>query len=304
MRLVTRSDFDGLVCALLFRKMNMVTEIKFVHPKDVQDGLVEVTKDDILANLPYAPNCGLWFDHHSSEQERVGDHFEFTGANRAAPSAARVVYDYYGGRAAFGDIDELMAAVDKADSAQFTADEILNPTGYNLLAFIMDARTGLGRHHGYTISNYQLMEMLADRLGDLTLDEIMNLPDVRERIVRYFELDARFRDMLRQYTRTEGNVIVSDLRGAAEIFPGNRFMVYALYPEQNISIWVVDGKQRQNCVIACGHSIVNRTARTDVGALMLKYGGGGHRAAGTCQVPYEQTTQVLSSLIRTMRSDG
>jgi len=304
MRLITRSDFDGLVCAMLLKKLNMVDEMKFVHPKDMQDGLIEVNENDILANVPYVPGCGLWFDHHSSELERMGEQVEFKGETRIAPSAARVVYDYYGGKAVFGDIDDIMRGVDKADSAQFSKEDILHPQGWDLLSFIMDARTGLGRYRDYKISNYQLMEDLVDHCATMSVDEIMQLPDVKQRVDRYFELDAQYREMLGKYTRTEGNVIITDLRDVETIYPGNRFMVYALNPEQNISIWIVDGRNKQNCVFACGHSIVNRTSRTNVGALMLKHGGGGHHAAGTCQVPYEQAEADLQELVATMRQDG
>lgn len=301
MRLITRSDFDGLVCAMLFKKLGMVEEMKFVHPKDVQDGLVQVTSNDILANVPYVPGCGLWFDHHSSEIQRVGEPEAFEGENRIAPSAARVVYDYYGGQERFGDIDDIMAGVDKADSAQFSADNILNPQGWDLLSFLMDSRTGLGRFHDYRISNYQLMEQLVDYIGSKSSEEILNLPDVQERVVRYHELNGPYQDMLRQYSRTEGNVIITDLRGVETIYPGNRFMIYALFPEQNISIWIVEGKGKINCVFACGHSIITRSSTTDVGALMLQYGGGGHKAAGTCQVPFDDADKVLGELVTKMK---
>ncbi|RKN84875.1 exopolyphosphatase [Paenibacillus ginsengarvi] len=305
MRLITRSDFDGLVCAMLFKKLGMIDEMKFVHPKDVQDGLIEVTENDILANVPYAPGCGLWFDHHSSELIRGGDSIKFEGETRIAPSAARVVYDYYGGRDKFGpELDDIMAGVDKADAAQFSRDDILHPAGWDLLSFIMDARTGLGRYRDYRISNYQLMEDLVHHCAVLPVGDIMQLPDVQERVKRYFELDGQYQEMLAAHTRTDGNVIVTDLRGVDPIFPGNRFMIYALYPEQNISIWIVDGKNKQNCVFACGHSIVNRGCKTDIGALMLSYGGGGHVAAGTCQVAYESADEVLAQLVATMNSNG
>ncbi|WP_248924832.1 exopolyphosphatase [Paenibacillus hamazuiensis] len=304
MRLITRSDFDGLVCAMLFKKLGMIDEMKFVHPKDVQDGLIEVTENDILANVPYVPGCGLWFDHHSSEIERTAEQAGVKGEVRVAPSAARVVYDYYGGKEKFGDIDSIMEGVDKADSAQFSREDILNPKGWDLLSFIMDARTGLGRYRDYRISNYQLMEELVDHCATMSIEEIMQLPDVQERVKRYFELDKEYREMLAKYTRVDGNVIITDLRDVDPIYPGNRFMVYALYPEQNISIWIVDGRNKQNCVFACGHSIVNRTSKTDVGALMLTNGGGGHKAAGTCQVPYEQAAEVLQKLVDTMKQNG
>jgi nanoRNase/pAp phosphatase (c-di-AMP/oligoRNAs hydrolase) len=302
MRLITRSDFDGLVCAMLFKKMDMIDEMKFVHPKDVQDGLITVTENDILANVPYVPGCGLWFDHHTSEHERLGEQFEFKGESRVAPSAARVVYDYYGGRERFGGgLDSIMSGVDKADSAQFTAEEILNPKGWDLLSFIMDARTGLGRYRDYRISNYQLMEDLVTHCASMSIDEIMLLPDVAERVKRYFELNQDYVAMLKKHTKLYGKVIVTDLRDVQPIFPGNRFMVYALNTEQNISIWVVDGKDKQNCVFACGRSIVNRSSTVDIGTLMLKHSGGGHQAAGTCQVPYAQANEVLRELIEAMQ---
>lgn len=304
MRLITRSDFDGLVCAMLFKQLNMVDEMKFVHPKDMQDGLIEVTENDILANVPYVAGCGLWFDHHSSELTRMGESVTFKGETRLAPSAARVVYDYYGGKETFGDIDDIMLGVDKADSAQFSKENILNPIGWDLLSFIMDARTGLGRYRDYRISNYQLMEDLVEHCATKSVGEIMELPDVKERVARYFELDALYRDMLQTYTRVEGNVIITDLRDVETIYPGNRFMVYALYPDQNTSIWIVDGRNKQNCVFACGHSIVNRTAQTNIGDLMLQHGGGGHQAAGTCQVDYAQADEVLHKIVETMQAAG
>jgi nanoRNase/pAp phosphatase (c-di-AMP/oligoRNAs hydrolase) len=304
MRLITRSDFDGLVCAMLFKQLGMIDEMKFVHPKDMQDGVIEVGENDILTNVPYVPGCGYWFDHHSSELERMVEKVAFQGETRIAPSAARVVYDYYGGREKFGsDIDDIMAGVDKADSAQFNSEDILEPKGWVLLSFIMDARTGLGRYHDYRISNYQLMEELVEYCATMSVEQIMELPDVKERVNRYFELDALYREMLVTYTRTAGNVMITDLRDVEFIYPGNRFMIYALYPEQNVSIWIVDRKNKQNCVIACGHSIVNRTSKTNIGTLMLKNGGGGHHAAGTCQIAYEKVNEVLGELVASLKDE-
>ena len=303
MRLVTRSDFDGLVCAVLLKQVEQIDSIRFVHPKDLQDGKFEVTADDVLTNVPYVPGCGLWFDHHATELERVVGTMAFRGECRLAPSAARVVYDHYGaGR--FSGVEEMMAEVDKADSAQFSRDEILNPTGWPLLSFLMDARTGLGRFRDYRISNYQLMYDLIDACTHLSIDEILTLPDVRERVERYFEQDAQFRQMLAEYTWTEGDVVVTDLRDVESIYSGNRFLVYALYPEQSLSIWVVNGFRNQNCVMACGHSIVNRTSRVHVGSLMRRYGGGGHGAAGTCQVPHEAVDTTLRGLVREANRAG
>jgi hypothetical protein len=290
MNLVTRSDFDGLACAVLLREVGIADEMVFVHPKDVQDGTVPITSNDILANVPYVPGCGMWFDHHSSEEERLGRELAFKGDSRPAPSAARVIYDFYGGSSRFGRLDQtgLVEAVDKADSAQFTVDEILHPRGWVLLSFIMDPRTGLGRYHDYRVSNYQLMEYLIEYCRTMHVEQILRLPDIQERVKRYFEQEAAFRLMLGDRAQQDDNVVVLDLRGLDEIKPGNRFTIYSLFPEANVSVRVLDGKGKQNTVFACGQSILNRTCTTDIGALMLQYGGGGHRTVGTCQVAHEE----------------
>jgi nanoRNase/pAp phosphatase (c-di-AMP/oligoRNAs hydrolase) len=307
MRLLTRSDFDGLACAVLLVEAGIVDQYKFVHPKDVQDGSVAVTKDDVLANIPYVAGCGLWFDHHSSEGERLKlGELGFKGESRPAPSCARVIYDYYGGAEKFAELDRtgLMAAVDKSDSADFTIDEIQRPKGWALLSFVMDARTGLGRYRDYRISNYQLMEEMIQYCRTKSADEILQLPDVQERVKRYFEQQRPFEAMLREHSRADGNVIVLDLHTVDEILSGNRFILYTLYPEQNISIQVIWGKNKQNMVFTVGHSIINRSSHTDVGSLMLKYGGGGHRVVGTCQVPVADWPRVLQELVAALKADG
>ena len=303
MRLVTRSDFDGLICAALLKKVEQIDSIQFVHPKDLQDGAFAVTSQDILANVPYVAGCGMWFDHHSSEIERVVGKIPFKGDCRLAPSAARVVYDFYGGAKKFPRMEEMMLAVDKADSAQFTADEILHPSGWNLLSFVMDARTGLGRYKDYRISNYQLMYKLIDECTSRPIDQILQLPDVAQRLQRYIEHDGPFRGMLHRHSRTEGDVVVTDLRGQPTIHCGTRFMIYALHPQQNCSIWIVDGRENRNTVFACGHSIINKTCQVDIGALMRRYEGGGHRVAGTCQVPNESADKTLAELVQAMRGN-
>lgn len=303
MRLLTRADFDGLACGALLKELGVIDSWKLVHPKDMQDGSVEVTDDDVLANVPYVPGCRMWFDHHVSEKERLGN-IKFEGESRPADSAARVIYDYYGGDTRLPHFKEMVKWVDKVDSARLTVDEIQNPTGWVLLGFIMDPRTGLGRFHDYTISNYQLMEKLIEKCRTEDIDQILADPDVKERVKVYFEQDALFKKMLLEVTRTDRNVIISDLRGREEIHAGNRFRIYAMFPEQNISIWAVDGRQKQNCPLAVGHSIINRTSKTDVGALMLKYGGGGHRQVGTCQVPYADADKVIAEMVEKMKKDG
>jgi len=301
MRLLTRSDFDGLACATLLRELGVIDNWKFVHPKDMQDGLVEVTEDDVLANVPFVKGCGMWFDHHSSENERIDADEEYTGMSRIEDSAARVIFEYYGGKKWLPHIETMVNAVDKVDSAKLTKEEILNPEGWVLLGFIMDPRTGLGRFRDFRISNYELMENLIAECAKEDIDEILRNPDVEERVKLYFEQDALFREMVAAHTRTEGNVIISDLRGVETIYAGNRFLIYSLYPDQNVSIWVIDGRNKQNCPIAVGHSVLNRTCNTDVGALMLAYGGGGHHQVGTCQVPYDDADRVIGEIVDALK---
>jgi nanoRNase/pAp phosphatase (c-di-AMP/oligoRNAs hydrolase) len=303
-RLVTRSDFDGLVCAVLLKDRGIIDDIKFVHPKDMQDGKIEITDRDITTNLPYVAAAHLVFDHHSSEVLRNGTADNYV-IQAEAPSAARVVYDYYGGREAFPTIsEEMMAAVDKGDSAQFSMDEILNPQGWDLLNFLMDARTGLGRFKEFRISNYQLMMELIDYCKNHSIAEILALPDVNERVELYREQSALFYDQVERCTTVHGNLAVLDLRSEPTIFAGNRFLIYALFMECNISIHILWGLNQQNTVFAVGKSILNRTSNTNIGELMLEYGGGGHANAGTCQVDNSLAANVLETLIARINAAG
>src|SRR3954470_6840608 len=304
-RLVTRSDFDGLVCAALLKELDMLDDIKFVHPKDMQDGKVEITGRDITTNLPYVPTAYLSFDHHASESERVENGKPNHVILPNADSAARVVYDYFGGADRFPRIsDEMMDAVDKADSAQFSQGEILDPHGWILLSFLMDPRTGLGRFRDFRISNYQLMMQLIDACMELSIEEILETPDVKERVELYRAHEQDAVAQIQGCAEVHDNLVVLDLRDEQVIHPTNRFMVYAMYPDTNISMHVLWGLKQQNTVFATGKSIVNRTSRTNVGALMLEYGGGGHEAAGTCQVANEDAERVLGELIARINAEG
>jgi nanoRNase/pAp phosphatase (c-di-AMP/oligoRNAs hydrolase) len=297
-RLVTRSDFDGLVCGLLLKEIDLVDDITFVHPKDMQDGKVEITDRDITTNLPYVEGVYLAFDHHLSETMRVGPKDNHI-IDADAPSAARVVYDYYGGKSKFPKVSqEMMVAVDKADSAQFEEEEILHPTDWVLLNFLMDARTGLGRFHTFRISNYHLMMQLIDYCRDHDIKEILELPDVKERVDVYFEHEEKFKEQLKRCSTVHGPLIVLDLRKEETIWAGNRFMIYALYPKSEISIHVLWGKQQQNTVFAVGKSIINRASDVNIGSLMLEYGGGGHHAAGTCQVGNDEADEKLAEVVK------
>ena len=297
MRLITRSDFDGLACAVLLKKQGVIDSYKFVHPKDLQDGLIEVDENDCLANVPFVKGCGFWFDHHLSENERHAYDGQYKGRSEIKPSCARVVYEYYGGEEAFPGLEEFVKAVDKVDSANLTIDEIKNPKGYVLLGFIMDPRTGLGRFRNFTISNYTLMENMIQWCSKLSIDEILQIPDVVERIELYNDQAKKFVKMIKEHTVVMGKTIVSDLRGVDPIYAGNRFMIYSLYPDCNLSVWIVSGKGGEGCSAAVGYSILNRTCEVNVGSLMLKYGGGGHKAVGTCQFYSDEMDEKLKALL-------
>jgi len=302
MRLITRSDFDGLVCAVLLKKAGIIESYKFVHPKDVQDGKIEANENDIAANIPYIPGCGLWFDHHMSEDERLKFNCDFKGESRWAKSCARVIYDYYGGAAKFPGIEAMMTAVDKTDSGDLTVDEVLNPQGWILLSFMMDPRTGLGRYKDYRISNYQLMEELIEMCRTMQIEEILANPDVKERMVRYAEQEAAYKQMIQEHATVDGKVLIIDLRNVEEIVTGNRFVEYSLYPDVLTSVRIMWGLNQQNTVFAVGHSIINRGSKVNVGSLMLKNGGGGHFQVGTCQVENDNVQKSLQDVVDKLNS--
>lgn len=298
-RLITRSDMDGLVCGVLMKELGLIEDVTFAHPKDMQDGLIEVGPSDITTNLPYVEGVYLAFDHHASEVERVKGKPDNHIIDANAPSAARVVYDYFGGAERFPDIaPDMMEAVDKADTANFSKEEILNPEGWVLLSFLMDARTGLGRFRDFNISNYQLMMKLIDFCTKHnSIDAILKLPDVKERVDLYFEHQMKFREQIQRCATVHKNLIVLDLRQEETIWAGNRFVIYALFPQCNISLHILWGKNKQNTVFAIGKSILNRTSKTHIGKLCLEHGGGGHEAAGTCQVENLRSEEILNELI-------
>ena len=303
-RLVTRSDMDGLVCAVILKQLKLIDEIKFVHPKDMQDGTITITENDIITNLPYVAQAHLVFDHHESESIRNGKADNYI-IIPDAPSAARVVYDYYSKDNDLSMIrEDMMVAVDKADAAQFSKDDILNPKGWDLLSFLMDSRTGLGRFRDFRISNYALMMDLIDYCHNHGIEDIMKLPDVKERVDLFNKYADEFKNQLKRCSTVHGNLVVLDLRDEEIIYPGNRFMIYAMFPQTNISIHVLWGFKKQNTVFATGKSILDRSSKTNVGELMLKYGGGGHNAAGTCQIDNDKCEDVLKELITAITNDG
>lgn len=301
MRLLTRSDFDGICCAVLLKELGLMDEMVYAHPKDLQDGKVLVTQDDILANVPFVPGCGLWFDHHSSEIERNGIKGSYQGLSKQAPSAARVICDYYGPEK-LAKFTELLEYVDKIDSAQLTQEEILNPTGWVLLGFLCDPRTGLGYSKSFTVSNLQFCHNLVEMIGELSIDEILAHPNTRERAELYFDSTEKAKKFYKTCSWMDGSIVISDFRIAGMAPPSNRFLVYSLFPDANISIRMIDGKNGEFVSFSVGYSILNRTATADVGSLMLKYGGGGHKVVGTCQVPYEEAEDALREMTEFLKS--
>jgi len=303
-RLVTRSDFDGLVCAVLLKELDIISEILFVHPKDMQDGKINISALDITTNLPYVEGVNLAFDHHLSEtirNQKMDNHI----IDPDAPSAARVVYDYYGGSERFPAAwNEMMTAVDKGDSAQFSKDEILDPKGWDLMNFLMDARTGLGRFREFRVSNYQLMMDLIDYCRGHTIEDILQLEDVQERVHLFKEHEEKAKEQILRCSTLYDNLVVLDLRQEETIYAVNRFMIYALFPETNISIHVMWGMKKQNTVFAIGKSILNRTSNTNVGEMCLSYKGGGHLNAGTCQVANDQAGSILQEIVCKINADG
>ena len=304
-RLVTRSDFDGLVCAALMKELGMLEDILFVHPKDVQDGKVELTANDVTTNLPYRPEVAMSFDHHSSEDARVTGDTGNRVAISSADSAARVVYEYFGGAQRFRRVSaEMMDAVDKADAAKFNESEILDPQGWILLSFLMDPRTGLGRFRDFQISNYELMMQLIDLCLERSVDEILASPHVAERVDLYREHAEAAVEQIRRCSTVHGRVVVLDLRDEELIHPTNRFMVYALHPQCTVSVHALWGLNRQNTVLAVGRSIIDRSSTFDIGRLMLAHGGGGHEAAGTCQIENDRAEAVLAEIVATIDAAG
>lgn len=301
-RLITRSNFDGLVSAVLLKKLNIIDDIIFAHPKDIQDGKQKITPNDITTNLPYCADCHLAINHHESENERLkGQHIENYINNPDSPSASRVLFRHFGGKKVFTDkYDHLLEAADKFDTANFTKEEIENPQGFNLLAFISDPRTGLGRFRKCRISNYQLMMDLISYLKEKPVSEILKLPDVRERVNLYREMLPSFIDQIKTNAEVLGKLVILDLRKENIIYPGNRFLIYTLFPECNVSIHIINGKMDQNIVFAIGKSIFNPTCKVNIGSLALEFGGGGTPDAGSCQADSAVADYVLQDLKNTI----
>ncbi|MDR2422078.1 MAG: exopolyphosphatase [Deltaproteobacteria bacterium] len=297
MRLVTRSDFDGLACGALLKEAGLIDSYQFVHPKDIQDGLIQIGANDILANVPYATGVGMWFDHHTSEGERLGS-ISYRGMSRIAPSCARVIYDFLGGPSRYSQHwDPMMQAVDKVDSANLTVKEIEYPTGWILLGFLMDPRTGLGRFHDFRISNYKLMEVLIEMCRSKTAEQILEDPDVKERANFYFEQAPLYANMIQNCSRLIGQVLIIDFRPQEVIYPGNRFLPYTMFPECKVSIHLTWSRDEKNVALAMGNSIINRDSQANLGSIALHFGGGGHESVATCQIDCQEVEETVKTIV-------
>ncbi|MFO8065008.1 MAG: exopolyphosphatase [Spirochaetota bacterium] len=296
-RLLTQSDFDGLVCAALLKNLSLLDEVKFVHPREMQEGLIPVTKYDIVADLPYVDGVYRVFNHDFGEQLRVGKKSNHIIEPRSS-SAARVLYNYFGGASTFPEIpEEMLEAVDKGDTGNFTRQEVLKPERWVLLNFILDIRTGLGRFRNFRISNHELMLNLMDDINIYPIEELLTISDVAERVQLYFSHLDSFKRQVAETGELHGNALLLDQRATDAVYAGNRFVKYALFPRANISIQVMWGFERRNTVISMGKSIFNRTSRVNVGSIMRRYGGGGHENAGTCQVENDRADSVIADLL-------
>ncbi len=294
MRLITRGDLDGLACAVIITSHEKISEILLVHPQDITDRRIEVTGKDVIANLPYHPDCGLWFDHHliSSPQRRPEG--EFRGRYAQAPSAALLVWEHYGKDPRFAD---LVDATNRLDSAQLTEDDVLRPEGYILLGYTLDSRTGLGAFEVY-------FRQCVESVKNLPIEEVLRKPMVSGRVQRLREEDRNFRQALLDNSRLDGNVVVTDFRSEVVLPIGNRFLVYTLFPGANVSLRIHWGPEREFVVVAVAHSIFNRTCQTRVGDLLARYGGGGHTGAGSAPIPTAEAEEKIAEILATLKEAG
>ena len=301
MRLVTRGDLDGLTSAVIITMKEPVESIALVHPQDITDKRVEIRSDDILANLPYDPRCGMWFDHHLLTDSNEKPPESFKGKYGLAPSAARLVYEYYRERdpddEALRRLEPLVDETDRLDAALLTPEDVENPRDYILLGYTIDSRTGLGSYEDYF---HKLIAWLKTK----SIQEVLAMPEVRERVERLRADQAAFKRLLQRNSFQLSNVIVTDLREIEQLPAGNRFLVYTLFPDANVSLRVHWGPRQGSVIAAVGHSIFNRTCNTSVGELMSRYGGGGHRGAGTCVLPIDEAADAIEEILFELQANG
>ncbi|MEE9166801.1 MAG: exopolyphosphatase [Candidatus Neomarinimicrobiota bacterium] len=299
MRVIYRGDLDGTVCAAILEEVGLCDELKQAHPKDMQEGRVDVSDQDIICNLPYHPNCHMWFDHHSGEIDRTRLPSDFKGLVEEAPSAAGLVYKYFlPDHPELRKLGEIVRDTDLVDSANLTLEQVKEPQGAILLGFLLDPRTGLGLIHDFAISNYQWVLQVPHLLTEHTVDEVLAMPDTQERIMKYHELQETAAEFYSENSYLDGNVIVTDVRGK-KIPAANRFLIYTLpsLEEGNISVRIADGKKGEFDTISVAHSIFVRSSTVDANELCRKYGGGGLKGAATCQPLLDESDKVFKDIV-------
>jgi len=301
MRLVTRGDMDGLTSAVIISLMEPIDEILLVHPQDITDKKVPIRGDDILANVPYDSRTGMWFDHHLLTDSNEKPPPNFKGRYRIAPSAARLVYEYYLEKNPKDPrllrLETLVDETDRLDAAQLTRDDVEHPRDYILLGYTIDGRTGLGPFESY-------FKRLVEWLKTMSIEEVLQQPEVKERVERIRHEQEEFKRILQRNSFRLNNVVVTDLREIERLPAGNRFLIYTLFPDTNVSLRVHWGPAHHSVIAAVGHSIFNRTCKTSVGDLMSRYGGGGHQGAGTCVLPLEKAADAIDEILFELQANG
>lgn len=301
-RLVTKGDFDGIACAILLKVLAMIDEVKFCHPNDVETGNVEITSNDIIAGLPYRETAYMVFDNYPTRGKKVSPKKANLVVDTSASSTAMVIYRYFGGEKTFPNISkEMMLEVDKGYRAQYTIDDILYPSNWRLLGYLTDMRTGLEDSQRFSVSHYQMEMNLINYCKDHTILEILSLPEVEERLKTYFSYIDECKDQILRCSTIYYNLVVVDMRDERVIYPGNRFIVYALFPECNVSLQVTSDIINNKTIFVASKSIIDRSYKANIGEIMSRYGGGGHANAGTCRVDNDRAREVLEGLIKRLR---
>lgn len=296
MRLVTRGDLDGVTSAVLITTMEDIDSIELIHPQDVTDKRFEITSNVIMANLPYHPACGMWFDHHELTLSNESPPARFKGKHAIAPSVARVIYDYYASDR-LKKYEHLVAETDRLDSAALNITDVKDPQGIILLGFTMDSRSGLGGFKSY-------FNNLVMWLKTMTTEKVLSQPEVKERVKNLRENNAAFLKLLRENSRRDGNVVITDFRSLEKVPVGNRFLIYTLFPETNVSVRVHWGPQKKFVAASVGHNIFNRTSKANCGRICSVFEGGGHKGAGGCPLPPNRADAMIAQIVKMLKSAG
>jgi hypothetical protein len=298
MRLVTRPDLDGLTCAVLLSECETIDSVELVHPQDVTERRIAIGPRDVIANLPYHPACGMWFDNHLLTDPKAMPPTGFKGRYAQAPSAARVVYEHYSpAHPELARYRTLLAETDRLDSAQLTLQDVVSPAGYLLLGLTLDPRTGLGGLDEY-------FHTLLPAVRERPIDEVLALPPVRERVERMREQDHAFREAALAHSRAFGPVVVTDFRPLDEVPVGNRFLIFALYPQASVAVRVQWAARPETVSVSTGRSIFKRTSRANLGVLMSLYGGGGHAGAAACRLPAGGADARIAEIVKALERNG